>query len=109
MLLSAPHPLSKVWDGLSGARIEFDSSSHGAPGSSQIAHMTENLNLQRALLRRLDELSGVSILDKVKVNSIQRDDAGWPVVQLSSGHEVRARLLVRMHSTQYPNRALIVA
>ena len=61
--------------------------------------MTENLNLQRALLRRLDELSGVSILDKVKVDSIQRDDTGWPVLRLSSGREVRARLLVRIHST----------
>ncbi len=61
--------------------------------------MTENLNLQRALLRRLDELSGVSILDKVKVDSIQRDGTGWPVLRLSSGREVRARLLVRIHST----------
>lgn len=68
--------------------------------------MTENLNLQRGLLKRLDELSTVKLLDNVKVDSIKPEDAGhgsWPIVRLSNGLDLRTRLLVSLYddSTMY--------
>lgn len=64
-----------------------------------MARLTENLNLQRALLRQLDSVGGsLELLQKVKVESIQREDKegghGWPLVRLSDGSTLRARLLV---------------
>lgn len=58
--------------------------------------MTENLNLQRALLHKLSTTSTVELADKVKVQSITQDteNGGWPLVHLSDGRTVRARLLV---------------
>lgn len=63
----------------------------------ELARLTENLNLQRALLRRLDELSErVRILDSTKVDAIEESETGdsWPVIKLSNGDSLRARLLV---------------
>jgi len=60
--------------------------------------MTENLNIQRALLRHLDQYPGVELMDKTKVEAIEADtpEAGeWPVVTVSNGRTLRARLLVR--------------
>ncbi len=95
--------LLQVWDGLSDARITFsmqdDIASH-VPGMSlptQMARLTENLNLQRALLRHLDRTSSVNLIDQVKVQSIDqeaREGGGWPLVHLSDGRVLRARLLV---------------
>lgn len=65
-----------------------------------MSQMTENLNLQRALLRNLDSSgSPVDIIDKVKVESIQKEigRGGWPVVHTSDGRALRARLLVSLH------------
>lgn len=64
-----------------------------------MARLTENLNLQRALLQHLDSIGGgLELLQKVKVESIQREDRegghGWPLVHLSNGNTLRARLLV---------------
>ena len=59
--------------------------------------MTENLNLQRALLRSLRRYGTVEIADKVKVDEIVRGDVrdgAWPVVCASNGRRWRARLLV---------------
>ncbi|KDQ13003.1 hypothetical protein BOTBODRAFT_45439 [Botryobasidium botryosum FD-172 SS1] len=77
----------KVWDGLSDARIEFSPSDlgllmHNPNASYEMARMTENINLQHALLKRLDERPEVHIMDKVKVDSIEQENAagGWPVV-----------------------------
>lgn len=63
---------------------------------AEMARLTENLNLQRGLLRRLDEMpKQVELMDKVRVEKIHREDAGsWLVVQLSNGTSIRARLLV---------------
>jgi ubiquinone biosynthesis monooxygenase Coq6 len=65
-----------------------------------MARLTENLNLQRALLARLDEMQEqVAILDKTKVNGINRNDGGsWPVLYLSDGSSIKARLLVKHHA-----------
>ncbi|KAI0684027.1 hypothetical protein BC835DRAFT_1392005 [Cytidiella melzeri] len=88
----------QVWDGISDARINFsadvDSSLDIAP---QIASLTENMNLQRGLLRHLSQYPGIEVADKVKVHSITNDKhegGGWPLVQLSDGRVLRARLLV---------------
>jgi ubiquinone biosynthesis monooxygenase Coq6 len=62
-----------------------------------MARMTETLNLQRALFRRLGELPDVTLVDNTKVIDIFEDDipgGGWPIVQLSDGVALRARLLV---------------
>ena len=62
-----------------------------------MAKLTENLNLQRGLLRHLAALPGVHLLDKTKVQSILPDTkerGGWPMVHLNNGQVLRARLLV---------------
>ena len=64
-----------------------------------MARLTENLNIQRALLRHLDSASSVELVDKVKVQSIEREEregGGWPLVHLSDGRVLRARLLVSL-------------
>ena len=67
-----------------------------------MARMTENLNLQRAALRHLDENPFIRILDKTKVEAISNDGDGgnWPLVHLANGQVLRARLLVS-HNTLY--------
>ncbi len=59
--------------------------------------MTENLNLQRALLHRLSSTPTVELVGNVKVQSIaqESENGGWPLVHLSDGRTIRARLLVR--------------
>ncbi|KAL4078786.1 hypothetical protein V8B97DRAFT_1933422 [Scleroderma yunnanense] len=103
----------QVWDGLSDARIVFDAAdlpsiSHTNPESNEMARLTENLNLQRALLWHLDSMSGLQLLQKVKVESIQREDResghGWPLVHLSDGSTLRARLLVGADGFNSPVR-----
>lgn len=99
----------QVWDGLTDARIEFD-----WPAEQQgttIAYMNENLNLTSGLLKRIQELGGVDILDGQKVEAIELgketeelDLRGWPVVQLSSGKELTARLLVGADGANSPVR-----
>ncbi|KAG2089225.1 uncharacterized protein F5147DRAFT_726145 [Suillus discolor] len=59
----------QVWDGVSGARITFDASV--IPELSEMARMTENLNLQCALLRKLSDTPSVQVIHSVKVESIQ--------------------------------------
>lgn len=58
--------------------------------------MTENLNLQRGLLRRLSQMPEVQLLDNVRVTAIEKENGanGWPLVRLSNGQTFRTRLLV---------------
>ena len=85
----------QVWDGISDSRIHF-SNSDIRSSTYEMARLTENLNLQRALLRRLDQIPGrVQLMDQVKVESISRGE-GWPVVNVSDGPSLRTRLLVRL-------------
>ncbi|GBE86276.1 ubiquinone biosynthesis hydrox [Sparassis latifolia] len=96
----------QVWDGLSDARITFDAPERSA--FSGLARITENLNLQRALLRRLSTVPSVQLLDKVKVQAIQREErqgGDWPLVHLSDGRILRARLLVGADGFNSPVRA----
>ncbi|TFK39981.1 hypothetical protein BDQ12DRAFT_712046 [Crucibulum laeve] len=88
----------EVWDGVSDARISFSAAEMGleTPGVG-MARLTENLNLQRGLLRHLQEIPEVQLLQKTKVQSITKDEevrGGWPVVHLDNGRTLRARLLV---------------
>ena len=66
--------------------------------------MTENLNLQRALLRSLDNRGGVEILDNTRVSKIEKDteNGGWPIVHTSQGGALRARLLVCFYMSGVP-------
>ena len=91
---------SKVWDGLTDSRITFSISdipeSMRGP-ESEMARLTENLNLQRGLLRRLETRRDVTLIDNTRVDTIyqeEREGGGWPVVRLVNGQQFRARLLV---------------
>ncbi|KAK2606159.1 putative ubiquinone biosynthesis monooxygenase [Conoideocrella luteorostrata] len=101
----------QVWDGVTGARIEFDWPAGSGP-SKTIAYMTENLNLTSGLLSRINELGGVSIFDNSKVDKIglgeeteDMDLREWPVVHLSSGQSLAARLLVGADGANSPVRS----
>ncbi|EGX93993.1 ubiquinone biosynthesis monooxygenase COQ6 [Cordyceps militaris CM01] len=102
----------QVWDGVSGARIEFDWQHRGGDGGSTLAYMTENLNTTSGLLKRLRELGGVTVLDNSRVESItlgeeseDLDLSGWPVVHLAGGQSLAARLLVGADGANSPVRA----
>ena len=98
-----------MWDGVSGARIEFDWPSE--PGAERtIAFMNENLNLTSALLRRIEELGGVEILDGQQVKNIElgkdgeADLTSWPIVKTDMGRELTAKLLVGADGQNSPVR-----
>ena len=100
----------QVWDGVSDARIEFDSVQRS--GAGPIAYMTENLNLTSGLLKRLEELGGVSVFDKARVENItfgeqtdELDLSQWPVVHLNGGKQLFARLLVGADGANSPVRS----
>lgn len=113
-----PYTEMQVWDGVTGARISFDWPTTGGEVQPQrsvngkiIAYMTENLNLTSGLLRRLDELGGVSIFDNARVESIGYGDehehfdlSSWPVVEMSGGKRLAARLLVGADGAESPVR-----
>lgn len=100
----------KVWDGVSGSKIEFDPFILGE--NTEIAWMVENSNLQAALYSRIQELnsaneneSAVEILDKSRVSSITRDaKTKWPIVKLENGDELCSRLLVGADGANSPAR-----
>ncbi|KAK4034789.1 hypothetical protein C8A01DRAFT_18464 [Parachaetomium inaequale] len=102
----------QVWDGVTGARIEFDWAGSAPAAGTTIAYMNENLNLTSGLLKRLEELGGVSVFDKAKVESIaygeeteELDLREWPVVHLSGGKQLSARLLVGADGANSPVRS----
>ena len=110
-----PYRHMRVWDGLSSnSRISFDALTSEPP----IASMTENQNLTRALTRRLDDLSNISIFDRTSVaeinlgppsplpagSSTSLDLSTWPHVTLSSNHTIIARLLIGADGLSSPVR-----
>ncbi|CAN8099205.1 unnamed protein product [Discula destructiva] len=104
-----PYHEMQVWDGVSGARIEFDWD--GAAGQT-IAYMIENLNITSGLQSRLEELGGVSVFDNTRVEQISfgedadgQDLSEWPVIQLANGHRLWARLLVGADGAHSPVRS----
>lgn len=104
-----PYEEMQVWDGITDSRIEFD-----WPQPSQgktIAYMTENLNLTSALLARIEELGGVATFDNGRVENIELgeeteklDLSSWPIVHLSGGRQLAARLLVGADGANSPVR-----
>ncbi|KAL8680346.1 MAG: hypothetical protein Q9186_003467 [Xanthomendoza sp. 1 TL-2023] len=104
-----PYHHMRVWDGVdASSQISFSSP------SPPIATMTENPNLQRALLQRLSELAPISIFDSTKVASIDDgpspspqdslDLSSYPSITLSSGQKILARLLVGADGLNSPVR-----
>ncbi|KDR80553.1 hypothetical protein GALMADRAFT_222150 [Galerina marginata CBS 339.88] len=98
-----------VWDGISDARIDFSSSDiRSQSPNHSMARLTENFNLQRGLLRHLDEVPKVQVLQRTKVIYIDRDTeggGGWPLVHLDDQKVLRARLLVGADGFNSPVRA----
>lgn len=108
----------QVWDGVTDARISFDwdtARSRLTPRNpsrpTTIAYMIENVNTVSTLLRRLEELGGVDFYTSTKVNSIelgsdteQMDFSSWPILTLSSGKTLAARLLVGADGANSPVR-----
>lgn len=113
----------QVWDGVTNSRISFDwtsastlpfpSSRRSATSAqpSTIAYMTENQNLTTALLNRLNSLGSVTLFSPRRVDSIQLghessdlDLRSWPVVTLSNGQTLAARLLVGADGANSPVR-----
>jgi ubiquinone biosynthesis monooxygenase Coq6 len=113
-----PYQEMQVWDGVSDARISFDWESARSFLSPRqpsqpttIAYMIENVNITATLLSRLSELGGVDIHSSTKVNSIELGTdteklnlSSWPIVHLSNGKTVAARLLVGADGANSPVR-----
>lgn len=111
----------QVWDGLSDARIQFLGSEVKQPSHTllameqrapEMALLTENLNLQRALLRRLQSPDvHVTFLNETRVASIVSEQplgsssSPWPVIQTNTNRRLRARLLVGADGPSSPVRA----
>ena len=72
----------------------------------EMSRMTENLNLQRALVKNFDhgKTEALHLIDNAKVNSIEKEPSefgGWPLVHVSNGRTLRARLLVSRCSLSF--------
>lgn len=102
----------QVWDGVSGARIEFNWLGQKEQGT--IAWMSENSNLVKALLARIHESGGVSVFDNTRVESIKagpepEDETSlnistWPHVTLSNNQTLAARILIGADGANSPVR-----
>lgn len=106
-----PYHEMQVWDGVTDARIEFDWDGAAAQQAGTIAYMTENLNLTSGLLRTLDSVGGADVFDGAKVENItlgedteEMDLSQWPIVHLSGGKQLAARLLVGADGANSPVR-----
>lgn len=94
----------EVWDGVSDARISFAAEDlPEAEDFEGMSQLTENLNLQRGLLRHLSTFPNIRVQHKSKVTSIEESN-GWPLVNLDNGASVRTRLLVGADGFNSPVR-----
>ncbi|KAI9012633.1 hypothetical protein CLU79DRAFT_398486 [Phycomyces nitens] len=108
----------EVWDGVTDARIKFDTRLLG-PGrqneKESIAYMVENIHLQNAMLKRIQECKAqgaqIDILQKARVASIGTeqtstdfDVSDWPSVKLESGDVLQTRLLIGADGVNSPVR-----
>lgn len=113
-----PYQEMQVWDGISDARISFDwhtakplLSPRNPAQPTTVAYMIENVNTVTALLSRLEQLGGVDFHTSTKVDSIdlgadteKMDFSSWPIVTLSSGKTLAARILVGADGANSPVR-----
>ncbi|KAL9553562.1 hypothetical protein PS6_003865 [Mucor atramentarius] len=117
----------QVWDGVTDARIHLDSALlksynvNNAMEENTIAYIVENVNVQSAALKRLDECraegSHIDFIQKVKVAEIERslenkpqegeglDLQDWPTVHLDNGRKLKARLLIGADGINSPVRS----
>lgn len=86
-----------IWDGESGARIEFDAFD-SATGT--VATMIENSNVQQALLNTGNTRDTVIQAQVEKIHTVN----GLPTVKLNNGTEIEARLLVGADGQNSPVR-----
>ncbi|KAH7399666.1 hypothetical protein BKA66DRAFT_565730 [Pyrenochaeta sp. MPI-SDFR-AT-0127] len=113
-----PYQEMQVWDGVTDARISFDwdtakplLSPRNPARPTTIAYMIENVNTTSMLMGRLEELGGVDFYTSTKVNSIdlgadteKMDFSSWPILTLSTGKTLAARLLVGADGANSPVR-----
>ncbi|RAQ99702.1 ubiquinone biosynthesis monooxygenase coq6 [Stemphylium lycopersici] len=113
-----PYQEMQVWDGVTDARISFDwhtakplLAPRNPAQPTTIAYMIENVNTVTALLTRLEQLGGVDFYTSTKVNSIDlgadtenMDFSSWPILTLSNGRSLAARLLVGADGANSPVR-----
>ncbi|KAI9484584.1 hypothetical protein BDB00DRAFT_854504 [Zychaea mexicana] len=124
-----PYSRMQVWDGVTDARIEFDTALLEQLGinldekDTAIAYMVENVHLQHAILKHLEACRGVGAsvdtFQKVRVEDISLekknpeqqqqeeglDLADWPVIELNNGMSLKARLLVGADGINSPVRS----
>lgn len=103
----------QVWDGETGSRLSFDWSMETSPFEDlrTVATMTENANLVRSLLGRIDASAGqgnggVEVFSNTTVQGIENgmdyhdhgpDLSAWPVLSLSpTGGGVASRIAARL-------------
>ncbi|KAH9873425.1 hypothetical protein IAQ61_004048 [Plenodomus lingam] len=113
-----PYQEMQVWDGVTDARISFDWDNarplltpRNPARPTTIAYMIENVNTVSTLLSRLEELGGVDFFISSKVDSIDlgadtdnMDFSSWPILTLSNGKTLAARLLVGADGANSPVR-----
>ncbi|CAO2657073.1 Nn.00g058760.m01.CDS01 [Neocucurbitaria sp. VM-36] len=113
-----PYQEMQVWDGVTDARISFDwdtakplLSPRNPSQPTTVAYMIENVNTTSMLLSRLEELGGVDFYTSTKVDSIdlgadteKMDFSSWPILTLSNGKALAARLLVGADGANSPVR-----
>ena len=106
-----PYHEMQVWDGVTDARISFDSMQAASSSSGPVACMIENVNLTTALQKRLSALGRADIFSPARVESISygmesaaADLSMWPVVKLNNGRSLSARLLVGADGANSPVR-----
>lgn len=112
-----PYYEMQVWDGVTGARINFDWAKRAVDiiqppdPSGTIAYMIENNNLTQALFQRLTSFEDVEIVSPARVDSIALgedlrgfDMQSWPILTLDNGQKLAARLLVGADGANSPVR-----
>ncbi len=87
---ASPYRKMRVWDGVYGGEIQFDSADLGEP---DLGHIVENRVTQLALWEQLERHPAVRILCPAQGAELRRSPSGFQL-QLNDGRQLNARLLV---------------